>query len=79
MMIRRGTKAREMHDGAGLCSSGRWAPEQRTLPDNEVLREFRHLLQQHVVPYLDSDLFARLTFGKIKENPFDGVESVPTV
>ena len=74
MMIGRGSKAREMHDGAGLCSPGRWAPEQRRLPENTVLSELRGLLKQHVVRYLGADLFARLACGKVKECSFDEIE-----
>ena len=41
LMTGRGTKAREMHDGASLCSPGRWPPEQRKLPENAVLTELQ--------------------------------------
>ena len=76
MMIGRGTKAREMHDGAGLRSSGRWPPEQRKLPQNAVLTELQTLLKQYVARHLGSDLFARLAFGKVKECPFEGIENL---
>ena len=65
-----------MHDGAGLCSPGRWAPEQRRLPENTVLSELRGLLKQHVVRDLGTDLFARLACGKVKECPFDEIEQL---
>ena len=76
MMIGRGSKAREMHDGAGLCSPGRWLPEQRKLPENPVLSELQGMLKQYVVRYLGTDLFARLACGKVKECPFDEIEQL---
>ena len=74
MMIGRGTKAREMHDGAGLCSPGRWPPEQRKLPENAVLTELQTLLKRYVARHFGSDLFARLACGKVKECPFEAIE-----
>ena len=59
MMIGRGPMSREMNDGASLCSPGRWLPEQRKLPENAVLSEFRELLKQHVVRHLGSNFFAK--------------------
>ena len=76
MKIGRGTKAREIHDGAGLCSPGRWTPEQRRLPENDVLTELRNLLKQFVVGHLETNLFAKLACSKITECPFDGIEQL---
>ena len=55
MTMARGSKARELHDGAGLCSPGRWIPEQRHLPENEVLGEFREMIKNYVTERLSSD------------------------
>ena len=60
MMIGRGTKARELHDGAGLCSLGHWILEQKHLPENEALGEFREMIKKYVRERLSSDLLANL-------------------
>ena len=33
LLIEKDLKIREYNDGAGLCSPGRWRPEDRNLPD----------------------------------------------
>ena len=76
MIIGRGEKAREFHDGAGLCSLGRWPPESRKLPDSRLLSELREDLREYVIPLLGSTLFSRLACGKVNECPFRGLEEL---
>ena len=68
------TKARELHDGAGLRSPGRWIPEQRHLTESEILEEFRETIKKNVTDRLGSDLFAKLACGRVKDCPFEGLE-----
>ena len=74
MTIGRGTKARELHDGAGLCSPGRWIPEQRKLPENEIVEKFSQKIKKPVTERLFSDLFAELACGRVKDCPFEDLE-----
>ena len=76
MIIGRGEKAREFHDGAGLCSLGRWPPESRKLPDSRLLSELRGELREYATPLLDGALFSRLACGKVNEGPFLGREEL---
>ena len=64
-----GPATREIHDGAGLCSPGRWPIEKRRLPDNEVNDETRRMLKDFAAQHLSTDLFAKLACGRIESCP----------
>ena len=70
LSIGRGETTRELHDGASLCSPGRWPPERRRLPDNRLLSELREELRRYAAPLPSTSLFARLACGKVNECPF---------
>lgn len=70
--VRWGGKIRELHDGGGLCSPGRWIPPNRLTanwPCTKPLKKvFKQLLRNHVG---DVDrLVMKLCCGKILESPF---------
>ena len=65
-------KKRQFHDGAGLCSAGRWPPEART-SDSTGLGD---RLRAHLMPLLKSRIhfgkaLALLASGKCQASPFD--------
>ena len=70
MSVGRGPTEREFHDGAGLCSPGRWQFDQRILPDTPILQEFQGLLKSFAAKFMGSELFAKLACGKGVTCPF---------
>ena len=70
MSVGRGPTEREFHDGAGLCSPGRWQIDQRVLPDTPLLQEFQGLLKSFAAKFMGSELFAKLACGKGVTCPF---------
>ena len=69
LMVGSSPVKRELHDGAGLCSPGRWPIERRNLPESPLLCNFRRLLKGFVVKLLDTTVFERLACGKVKDCP----------
>ena len=70
MSVGRGPTEREFHDGAGLCSPGRWQIDQRVLPDTPLLQEFQGLLKSFAAKFMGSEVFAKLACGKGVTCPF---------
>ena len=72
LKARWGGKMRELHDGAGLCSPGRWLPKDRLVPNwkgLEVLRnKWINLLHTHV-PDVQRAVM-KLAFAQATESPF---------
>ena len=66
-----GSATRELHDGAGLCSPGRWPLDKRRLPDNDTLNTARDMVKNFVTRHLSTDLFAKLACGRVKSCPFE--------
>jgi hypothetical protein len=69
--------SREIHDGAGLCSPGRWAPEARRYPTG-VTEELCGLLAASLPMVYGTGDFKNLVFklaaGKQTTSPFTGSE-----
>ena len=72
-------KRRELVDGAGLCSLGKWPPAQRPEQPSERIRSVREILM-HALSRWRSDqghgvnhLFGRLSRGEVPEDPFGEV------
>ncbi len=70
-------KERDLCDGAGICSAGRWPPWRRpTTRDGKVLA-IRAALRRAVLRTADAaegglhGLFGRLASGQVLESPFD--------
>ena len=65
-------KQREMHDGAGLCSPGRWPPERRKMNSSNfclMLRfRFKLLLRKHLTNH--REVILKLAVGKFDSSPF---------
>ncbi len=70
-------RRREVCDGAGLCSLGRWPPWRRPSVLHPALRQVRGLLMDFLinleanVGYNPRVLFQRLAAGEVGDNPFD--------
>ena len=58
------------HDGAGLCSPGRWTPELRRVEKLHIMRALRARLVQIVREMDVKRLVATLACGRARENPF---------
>ena len=70
-------RRRDLVDGAGLCSLGKWRPKDRPAHVSDRLTRIREILMRAVDELsgskgMDADhLFAMLAKGEVKENPFD--------
>ena len=62
--VGQGPKAR------GLCSPGRWAPQDRNLPDGPAIQEIRKALLAFASDKVSSHLFAQLAAGRVSKSPF---------
>ncbi len=52
LTVGRGLQLRAIRDGAGLCSPGRWAPQQRRVVDEPKIVELRLLLREAIAELL---------------------------
>ncbi len=71
-----GPHSREIHDGAGLCSPGRWPPERRSPPTAWTIKAFGAALRREVVALTSSAglgaeaVFDKLATGGFQDSPF---------
>jgi hypothetical protein len=71
-----GPYARNMRDGAGLCSPGIWTPERRRRPSSSTLTALSAAIKRAIVRLPESagigaeELFDKLSDGRCTENPF---------
>ena len=69
-------KRRVLCDGAGLCSLGRWPPEQRPCSESAALRRLWTLVSSWVdnlptsIGLTAGELFASLADGQVTTSPF---------
>ena len=70
LCVGRGPHQRELHDGAGLCSPGRWPIKKRVLPQTPVLQNLKSLLKDFVTKQLKTEVFAKLACGRVDSCPF---------
>ena len=70
---------RSIHDGAGLCSPGRWPVERRTAPASETGKELARWCLRAFEDWVElegeekaKDLFWRTAGGKLGGTPFGG-------
>ena len=73
LQVEHGLKARDLRDGGGLCSPGRWAPEERSLPPQaaEVRELFRQALKDWTAQKAEGELlrlYCLMATNRIKEN-----------
>ncbi len=77
LTVGRGPKQRDLCDGAGICSVGRWAPRQRPSSTQPRLLTARAATKRFIAR-LDGrlggnglrDLFGKLCRGEVMDNPF---------
>ena len=75
MTVGRLEKAREICDGAGRCSPGRWPPLTRPRPSSNLVRDVGTAIRR-CIQRLDQDghtlddLFDKLASGRVHGNPF---------
>ncbi len=76
-----GPHSREVHDGAGLCSPGRWPPERRTPPTAWAVKALGAALRREVVSLSTSagfdaeTIFDKLAAGDFQDSPFPGART----
>ncbi len=76
LKVLQGRRRRELQDGGGRCSPGRWEPEQRPVAQAPRLVAFRAALlrqiQDMAIGGTDMHtLFADIAAGQLKASPFD--------
>jgi hypothetical protein len=71
--VQQNYKVRDLVDGAGLCSPGRWHPHNRRLPDNEGLAEGL-LKAMGYCPVVWEALIYKLLTGTLQQCPFTEVQ-----
>ena len=80
MIVGRLHRAREICDGAGRCSPGKWPPRARPTPSSKIVSDIGTAIRR-CVQRLDYDgraldvLFSKLASGKVCENPFPAEET----
>ena len=67
-----GGKSKEIHDGGGLCSPGRWMPGRRRRYLWKGLGSLRHLLRKALHEHIPdvTKVCCQLATGKLVESPF---------
>ena len=61
-------------DGNGLCSPGRWAPQNRMIEKSGTARNLRHGLLRIMHEHIDiKDTYFKLATGKCSSTPFSDV------
>ncbi len=71
-----GPYARNMRDGAGLCSPGIWTPERRRRPSSSTLTALSAAIKRAIARLPETagidaeELFDKLSDGRCTENPF---------
>lgn len=68
-------KVREFHDGAGLCSPGRWSPAMRSEDRTGLAAEVRDSLRKIITGLPYRKIIASMATGHCRDNPF-GEEAV---
>ena len=80
IQVDKGNRRRDLHDGGGLCSPGRWRKYHRNLPDTSGLtgslvdlakRSFK--FQDQTGPDAIRQLMIHLACGRITVNPFEDI------
>ena len=71
--VRQGYKVRDLEDGAGLCSPGRWSPCRRRLPDTDGLAGDLIRAMDLDIGTWDRNLMSMLA-GKGEKEPFSAEE-----
>ena len=61
---------RGFHDGAGLCSPGRWTPEMRTIDTLHMVKALKIQLLEILKNFDFKRVVALLACGKVKSCPF---------
>ena len=80
MTYRKKGKRREVHDGAGLCSPGRWALRSRLLPNSWCSRAFSNALEEFIGEWSSrsgiqpKDLLCQAACGKLVASPWNELE-----
>ena len=73
VMVHAGSKTRSLEDGLGLCSPGRWRPQDRRLPNvGSLAKEFREAMGLKSADW-DNTLM-RMMLGKLEGCPFSNEE-----
>ena len=67
-----GGKSRDCHDGAGLCSLGRWLPPKRVGPIGEFSYNLKGKIKAIITRHIDNPvkLVCSMACGKISSCPF---------
>ena len=70
----RAGKARELQDGAGLCSPGRWRVEDRRYPSSNIWTTISNAVWECAVAWGKPELFEALSRGEVAAIPFASSE-----
>ncbi len=75
LQVGRGSSRRDLCDGGGLCSVGRWAPRDRPKLEAPRLQQIRSAVKRAIVRedangHWSSALFAKLCRGELQCDPF---------
>ena len=65
-----GYTSREVCDGQGLCSPGRWAPANRRYPTGPRWEPVAKLFMDFARSYGTTDVLSRLALGQVPSSPF---------
>ena len=66
-----GYTSREVCDGQGLCSPGRWAPADRRYPTGSRWEPVAKLFMDFARSHGTTDLLTHLALGQVPSSPFD--------
>ena len=70
MQVGIGKTSREVCDGQGLCSTGRWAPADRRYPTGSRWEPVAKLFMDFARSHGTTDLLTRLALGQVPSSPF---------
>ena len=70
MRVGVGYTARDMCDGQGLPSPGRWPVASRRYPASPIWKALTRKFEQFSAQFGTSELLMNLALGRVQENPF---------
>ena len=71
MEVGLGYTSREICDGQGLASPGRWSPEERRYPESTLWKAASEPIMDFTRKHGTTELLTRLAMGQVTESPFD--------
>ena len=71
MEVGLGYTSREICDGQGLASPGRWSPEERRYPTTSLWKAASEPIMEFTRRHGTTALLTRLAMGQVTESPFE--------